>query len=290
MQESTFIAVRKLRDLADAIGAAVYYSPLAQTSYEQLGLKAKWPSYGSINFESEGYFCGRCAVMETLDIKQISDALFIFPIDIVANALNSGWAKTSTKNVKEVRVTSASTQLNEAAPKSLDPLKCADFLISLVDLLDPNEFTLFKSLKDDPLPTEPFARLWRAADLMREYRSGSHLRISALELSPPELLILTFAARGGDPIGSLDGLGWSKDSTEDSISSLNKQGLLNNTSITLSGKQLRSHIENQTDNSLSNIAGYLTEDKTQSVMMQLDELSNNLYQGDLVNRRRMSDN
>ena len=290
MQESTFIAVRKLRDLADAIGAAVYYSPLAQTSYEQLGLKAKWPSYGSINFESEGYFCGRCAVMETLDIKQISDALFIFPIDIVANALNSGWAKTSTKNVKEVRVTSASTQLNEAAPKSLDPLKCADFLISLVDLLDPNEFTLFKSLKDDPLPTEPFARLWRAADLMREYRSGSHLRISALELSPPELLILTFAARGSDPIGSLDGLGWSKDSTEDSISSLNKQGLLNNTSITLSGKQLRSHIENQTDNSLSNIAGYLTEDKTQSVMMQLDELSNNLYQGDLVNRRRMSDN
>lgn len=290
MQESTFIAIRKLRDLADAIGAAVYYSPLAQTSYEQLGLEAKWPSYGSIKFESEGYFCGRCAVMETLDIKQISDALFIFPIDIVANALNSGWAKTSTKNVKEVRVTSASTQLNEAAPKSLDPLKCADFLISLVDLLDPNEFTLFKSLKDDPLPTEPFARLWRAADLMREYRSGSHLRISALELSPPELLILTFAARGSDPIGSLDGLGWSKDSTEDSISSLNKQGLLNNTSITLSGKQLRSHIENQTDNSLSNIAGYLTEDKTQSVMMQLDELSNNLYQGDLVNRRRMSDN
>ena len=290
MQESTFIAVRKLRDLADAIGAAVYYSPLAQTSYEQLGLKAKWPSYGSINFESEGYFCGRCAVMETLDIKQISDALFIFPIDIVANALNSGWAKTSTKNVKEVRVTSASTQLNEAAPKSLDPLKCADFLISLVDLLDPNEFTLFKALKDDPLPTEPFARLWRAADLMREYRSGSHLRISALELSPPELLILTFAARGNDSIGSLDGLGWSKDATEDSISSLNNRGLLNNTSITLSGKQLRSHIENQTDNSLSNIAGYLAEDKTKSVMMQLDELSNNLYQGDLVNRRRMSDN
>ena len=125
---------------------------------------------------------------------------------------------------------------------------------------------------------------------MREYRSGSHLRISALELSPPELLILTFAARGRDPIASLDGLGWSKDSTEDSISSLNNRGLLNNTSITLSGKQLRSHIENQTDNSLSNIAGYLTEDKTQSVMMQLDELSNNLYQGDLVNRRRMSDN
>jgi hypothetical protein len=290
MQESTFIAIRKLRDLVDAIGAAVYYSPLAQTSYEQLGLKAKWPSYGSIKFESEGYFCGRCAVMETLDIKQISEALFIFPINIVANALNSGWAKTSAKNVKDVRVTSASTQLNEAAPKSLDPLQCADFLISLVDLLAPNGVDLFKALKDDPLPTEPFARLWRAADLMREYRSGSHLRISALELSPPELLILTFAARGSDPIGSLDGLGWSKDSTEDSISSLNKRGLLNNTSITLSGKQLRSHIENQTDNSLSNIAGILKEDKTQSVMMQLDELSNNLYRGDLVNRRRMSDN
>ena len=290
MQENTYIAIRKLRDVVDTIGAAVYYSPLAQTSYEQLGLKAKWPSYGSINFESEGYFCGRCAVMETLDIKQISDALFIFPIDIVANALNSGWAKTSTKNVKEVRVTSASTQLNEAAPKSLDPLKCADFLISLVDLLDPNEFTLFKALKDDPLPTEPFARLWRAADLMREYRSGSHLRISALELSPPELLVLTFAARGRDPIASLDGLGWSKDSTDGSISSLNKRGLLNDTSITLSGKQLRSHIEIETDNSLINIAGYLTEDKTQSVIMQLDELSNNLYRGDLVNRRRMSDN
>ena len=290
MEESTFSAIRKLRDLVDAIGAAVYYSPLAQTSYEQLGLKAKWPSYGSIKFESEGYFCGRCAVFETLDIKQISDALFIFPIDIVANALNSGWAKTSAKKVKNVRVTSAATQLNEAAPKSLDPLQCADFLISLVNLLDPNGFHLFKALKDDPLPTEPFARLWRAADLIREYRSGSHLRISGLELSPPELLVLTFAARGSEPIGSLDGLGWSKDSTDDSISSLNKRGLLNNTLITISGKQLRSHIEVQTDNSLINIAKYLTDDKTKSVITQLDELSNNLYRGDLVNRRRMSDN
>jgi hypothetical protein len=290
MQENTYIAIRKLRDVVDTIGAAVYYSPLAQTSYEQLGLKAKWPSSGSIKSESEGYFCGRCAVIETLDVKQISEALFIFPIGIVANALDSGWAKTSARNVKNVRVTSASLQLNESSPKTLDPLQCADFLIFLANLLDPNGFDLFKALRDDPLPTEPFARLWRAADLMREYRSGSHLRISALELSPPELLVLTFAARGRDPIASLDGLGWSKDSIDGSISSLNKRGLLNDTSITLSGKQLRSHIEIQTDNSLINIAGYLTDDKTKSVIMQLDELSNNLYRGDLSNRRRMSDN
>jgi hypothetical protein len=290
MQENTHIAIRKLRDVVDTIGAAVYYSPLAQTSYEQLGLKAKWPRHGSIKVESEGYFCGRCAVIETLDIQQISDALYIFPIDIVANALNSGWAKTSATNVKNVRVGAASVQLKESSPKSLDPLQCANFLIFLVNLLDPKGLDLFKALKDDPLPTEPFARLWRAADLIREYRSGSHLRISALELSPPELLVLTFAARGRDPIRSLDGLGWSKNSSDDTISSLNKRGLLNGTSITLSGKRLRSHIEIQTDNSLIKIGDYLADDKTKSLMSQMEELSDNLSRGDLAIRRRISDN
>ena len=290
MQENTHIAMRKLRDVIDTIGAAVYYSPLAQASYEQLGLKAKWPSHGSIKDESEGYFCGRCAVIELLDIQQISDALCIFPIDIVANALNSGWAKTSAEKVKNVRLATASVQLKESSPKSLDPLQCANLLIALINLLDPKGLELFKALKDDPLPTEPFARLWRAAELMREYRSGSHLRISALELSPPELLVLTFAARGRDPIKSLDGLGWSKNSSDDTISSLNKRGLLNDTSITLSGNRLRSHIEIRTDNSLINIAKYLTDDKTKSMIFQLDELSNNLSRGDLANRRRISDN
>lgn len=290
MQEVSIRALRKLRDLVDAIGAAVYYSPLAQSSYEQLGLKSKWPSNGSIKSESEGYFCSRCSVIKELDIQQISDALFIFPIDIVANSLASGWAKTVATNVKNVRVTSASIQLAESAPKSLDPLQCADFLIFLVNLLDPNGFALFEALNNDPLPSEPFARLWRAADLLREYRSASHLRISALNLSPPELLMLTFAARGRNPTVSLDQLGWSKESSYDSISSLNKQGLLNATSITLSGKQLRAHIEIQTDNSLDNITRYLTDDKTRSVFMQLDELSNNLYRKDLVKRLRISDN
>lgn len=290
MQEVSIRALRKLRDLVDAIGAAVYYSPLAQSSYEQLGLKSKWPSNGSIKSESEGYFCSRCSVIKELDIQRISDALFIFPIDIVANSLASGWAKTVATNVKNVRVTSASIQLAESAPKSLDPLRCADFLIFLINLLDPNGFALFEALNNDPLPSEPFARLWRAADLLREYRSASHLRISALNLSPPELLMLTFAARGRNPTVSLDQLGWSKESFYDSISSLNKQGLLNATSITLSGKQLRAHIEIQTDNSLDNITRYLTDDKARLVFMQLDELSNNLYRKDLVKRLRISDN
>jgi hypothetical protein len=71
---------------------------------------------------------------------------------------------------------------------------------------------------------------------------------------------------------------------------LNKRGLLNGTSITLSGKRLRSHIEIQTDNSLIKIGDYLADDKTKSLMSQMEELSDNLSRGDLAIRRRISDN
>lgn len=289
VESDEFVDIRRLRDLVDMIGAAVYYSSLAQTSYEQLGLTAKWPRSGSIEFESEGYFCSRCVLLANLGIPQISDALQIFPIDVVSNSLNSGWAKASVGDVKLARETSASAQLQQTANPSFNPNQCADFLIFLVNQLESNGLALFDALKEDPIPSEPFARLWRASDLLREYRAGNHLRVSAAELTPTELLVITFASRDRDPFGSLRGLGWSIDSTTDTISELNRRGLLKGVSITDSGKRLRSHIEVRTDESQNNITRFFKKAGTDSIMDQLNELTHNLTLGDLSSRRRISD-
>ena len=155
--------------------------------------------------------------------------------------------------------------------------------------LESDGLVIFDALKEDPIPSEPFARLWRASDLLREHRAGKHLRVSAAELTPTELLALTFVSRDRDPIRSLRGLGWSIESTTDTVSGLNKRGLLKGVKITESGKRLRSHIEGLTDKSQTNIIRFFKNAGTTLIMDQLNELTHNLTLGDLSSRRRISD-
>src|SRR5947207_2733853 len=77
-----------------------------------------------------------------------------------------------------------------AAPEVV--ARAAGRLEDAVDGLDGTGRVLFSALRARPRPADPFERLWRATDLVREHRGDSHVAACvAAGLDPVRMNVLT---------------------------------------------------------------------------------------------------
>ena len=65
-----------------------------------------------------------------------------------------------------------------------------DLLIDAVHAVEPGSRPLFAALQSLPVPDDPFGRLWRGAELVREHR-GDTLAACAVGLETPEMNVFT---------------------------------------------------------------------------------------------------
>lgn len=129
-----------------------------------------------------------------------------------------------------------------------DVTQVAEVLEGAVAGVDGTARPLFSALRAQPRLTDPYGRLWRAADLVREHRGDSHLAASvAAGLDPVRMGILS-EVWVGYPVGEYSGTrAWPEETHAAAVARLEADGLIADGAITEKGRAFRDGIEAATD-------------------------------------------
>ncbi len=124
----------------------------------------------------------------------------------------------------------------------------ADRLASALETADAVGRPLFAGLANQPWPEDPYGRLWRACDLLREHRGDGHVAASiAAGLDPVAMNVLT-ELWVGMPFGTYSATrGWSADQLAAAASGLRSGGLLDGDELSDQGREWRDGLEATTD-------------------------------------------
>ena len=127
-------------------------------------------------------------------------------------------------------------------------LAVAEVLERAVAGADDTGRVLFAALRAQPRPADPYGRLWRAADLVREHRGDSHLGASiAAGLDPVRMGILS-EVWVGYPVGEYSGTrAWPAETHAAAVDRLEADGLIARGAITDRGRAVRDAVEDATD-------------------------------------------
>ena len=229
---------RKLRDHLEPIAAGVYFAPEAIDGYKELGL----------NY-FEGYFCSRGACLGKAPWSVICAAFGAFKPAAVEEAVTGGWAKTDPEPMLAARLAGAEAQLQRILGDPTDDVdRATKLLYEMTDGIDPSGRMLYSGLSVLPRPESPWGNLWRAADLIREYRGDGHIAAWIGHVDSTEITVLTELAWKIPPRSYVYTRGWTEEEVDAACARLTERGLLDEEgALTPAGKELRKEIEMQTD-------------------------------------------
>jgi hypothetical protein len=237
----------RFRDIARRLGAAVeplaaalYFSPQAQARYETLGL----------NY-FEGYFCSRSAPLGALPWRGVAAVFAAFQPGVVERAVTGGWAKTTPEDLMAAREAGSREQYAAQLGEPTDDMaRAADLLLGMTEGVDASGRPLFAGLAGLPVPDrdDPFVRLWRAADLVREFRGDGHISAWVPWFDSVEISTIS-EPWWGIP---LDSYVWTRGYGPDEVAAardrLRGRGLLDEDgNITEAGREARERVEVVTD-------------------------------------------
>jgi len=160
------------------------------------------------------------------------------------------------------RVTAASLRATIGSAASADDVVgVAEVLERAIDAVDGTGRVLFSALRAQPRLTDPYARLWRAADAVREHRGDSHIAASvAAGLDPVRMGILS-EVWVGYPVGEYSGTrAWPEEAQAKAVARLEADGLLADGKITPEGAAFRDAIEAATDIGQDDLMAAVGED------------------------------
>ena len=198
-----------------------------------------------------GYVYGRGAVLGDVGSALVAAAFAVFPVELIDQLWTEAVAKCSRTEVLRLREQGTVTSLRKvlgdvAGEQEVDQV--AAILLHAVDSADGTGRPLFAALRSAARPDDPYGRLWRAAELIREHRGDCHVAASvAAGLEPCEMNILTELWVGYSLGEYSNTRGWSSEATEAAIARLTVAGLIANWELTDDGRDFRTTIERRTD-------------------------------------------
>ncbi len=232
---------RRLRSRADGILAAVWFMPEAGTGFSELGLSPEASSLGS-RVAPLGRVSGAVA------------ATMVAPMcpRRAQPAVDEAWRITDPDTLLTARLRAATAHLARVlGPEPARVERAVELLRPVVESAPTQGPPLYAGLRALPWPGTPLGDMWRACDMVRERRGGSHLNAWVTAgLDSVELLLLTVQWRA-KPNPGLAGpaeMGWSDDDAAAGRERLRARGLLDRDDhITDAGRQLRDEVERATD-------------------------------------------
>ncbi|HEX6311686.1 MAG TPA: hypothetical protein VF152_08660 [Acidimicrobiia bacterium] len=232
---------RRLRSRADGILAAVWFMPEAATGFTELGLSPAASSLGS-RIAPLGRVPGAVAAAVVAPNH---------PARVVA-AVEEAWRVTDPETLLAARLEAATAHLaRKLGPEPAGLERAVALLRPAVEAAPTEGHALFAGQRALPWPGSPLGDLWRACDMVRERRGGSHLNAwVAAGLDPVELLLLTEQWRTKANPGSAgpEGMGWSAAEADAGRARLRARELLDGDDrITDAGRRVRDEIELATD-------------------------------------------
>lgn len=244
---------KKARALAAAIepvAGQVYFSPECHAAYERLGFGPSPGLFAGVAMpDAAAYFTSRGSVMGHVPGEVVAAAFGVFNPVAVVPALDSGWSLTDPETISAARDEGACAQLVRVIGEKPDGVDRANELLArATGVLRPEGRPLYSGLASLDPPEGPVGRMWRLADMLREYRGDSHVNAwTAAGLDGCEISLLT-EPYWGLPLRSYSRTrAWSDEDFDAAEERLAARGWLRGGTLTEEGRAGREQIEVATD-------------------------------------------
>ena len=158
---------RRLYELTEPISLVNFFSPEPNDSMAALGFRNYW----------DGYFAGRSAPLGRAPAEVIHAAFYSFADGEVARHIPKVWDTTTPEAAHAAReqgcVAALRRILGDLA--GTPGLARTAELLAMASTSAPTEGrVMYAGLRALPMPEEPVARLWHAANMLREHRGDGH--------------------------------------------------------------------------------------------------------------------
>ncbi len=254
---------RRLAGALEPIAGQAQFSPECHRNYEALGFP---PSPGMVGRTAVpdrcGFFTGRGSVLGDVPAEVVAAAFAVFNPDEIVPVVRRGQALANAAKVWAARLDGAAAQLRRIlrpAPARIEWV--TERLLAAADDLPLAGRAFFAAQRGAAIPDDPFGRLWRSADRLREFRGDSHIQIwSAAGFDPLEIGLLSDLFWGLAPRAHTAGRGWSDDQLASGEERLRARGLLDAAGLTAHGRAVRGEIEDRTDAAVAPALAVLGDD------------------------------
>ena len=227
---------RRPRDATELIATQGWWSRAAGERLAVLGVDF-FPSY----------VWGRAAALGSPTAAVVAATFGVFDGDLIASVYEAGSARVGRDEILAARADGAAASVASVATDA----ECADVadpLLTALGTLDALGRPLFGGLRSLPVPMSAAGRLWRAAELVREYSGDGHLAVLVgAGIDAVEANVLTELWLGFE-LGEYSGTrGFGPDAVSGAAARLRAKGWMSGSLLTDEGRRTRATIEASTD-------------------------------------------
>jgi len=159
---------RRLFDLTEPISLVNFFSEEPNKAIAELGFGNYW----------DGYFAGRSAPLGRVPAEVVDAAFYNFADGEVARHIPRVWDTTTPEAAHAARERGCAAALRRILGDLVETpaFACAAELLAKASTSAPTEGrVMYAGLRALPMPEEPVARLWHAANMLREHRGDGHV-------------------------------------------------------------------------------------------------------------------
>jgi len=230
-------AARRLRDAIEPIAMhAVWCAATNHRLADEFGL----------DFLG-GYVWGRASALGEAAPGVVVAAFAVFEPTFLTAVYTDARSKAGWSELVAARDEATTGSLRELLG-AVDPAAVTAVLGRGIDAADGAGRPLFAGLAGRPLPDDPYGRLWRVCDILREHRGDSHTAAwLAAGLDAVEMNVLTEVWLGMPMFSYSATRVWPPDALSAAADRLRSRGFLDGDALTPAGAQARDGIEAATD-------------------------------------------
>src|SRR4051812_24069241 len=184
---------RHLFDLTEPISLVNFFTQEPNDAMEALGFRNYW----------DGYFAGRSAPLGGAPAEVVHAAFYSFAEGEVARHIPKVWETTTPEAAHAAREQGCVAALRLILGDLVEApgiTRAADLLAKASTSAPIEGRVMYAALRTLPMPQEPVARLWHAANMLREHRGDGHLAALVCErIGGTEAHVLSALALGMYP-------------------------------------------------------------------------------------------
>jgi hypothetical protein len=233
---------RRMYQLVTPIHEIAYFADEPTEEQMALGHRGYW----------DGYFAGRAAPLGDAPAEVVHAVFYNFAPGEVARHIPRVWKTASREAALAARERGCTTALRRilGGDADLAAIERAAELATKAAFSAPIEGrALYAGLRTVPVPTEPMAKLWHAATLLREHRGDGHnVALVAAGIGGTEAHVLHALSAGqpAEEFGRVSHLPAAQLAAV--IDGMRTRGIVDESGwLTDLGKQIKRDIETQTD-------------------------------------------
>jgi hypothetical protein len=159
---------RRLFDLTEPISLVNFFSDEPNEAMAELGFRNYW----------DGYFAGRSAPLGRVPAEVVDAAFYSFAEGEVARHIPQVWEVTTPEQAHAARQRGCVAALRRILGDLVETpalARAAEILAEASTGAPVEGRVMYAALRSLAMPEEPVARLWHAANMLREHRGDGHV-------------------------------------------------------------------------------------------------------------------